>query len=193
MSFRKLLLPLAAAFFLTSCSTLSVNYDFNEQVDFNSYKTYDWLPLPDSARDNELNRQRFVNAVNNNLSGKGFALDAARADFKIASHFGKSREIQVTDWGYSYAPVTYYRGRGYLHPAAPTYATGMSVSHSPRVSVYEYEKGTLILDFIDTESNTLIWRATAKAVINPSSSPQEQTERINNAVEEILENFPPKK
>ena len=191
MSISKLFLPLVAVFFLTSCSTLSVNYDFNEQADFDSYKTYDWLPLPDNVKVNELNRQRFIKAVNDNLGGKGFVLSGTQADFKIATHFGKDREIQVTDWGYSYAPVSYYRGRGYLHPAVATYPTGLSVSQ--RISVHEYEKGTLVLDFIDTNDNTLIWRATAKAVINPSSSPSEQTKKINKAVETILESFPPKK
>ncbi|VAW72093.1 hypothetical protein MNBD_GAMMA10-2332 [hydrothermal vent metagenome] len=56
-----------------------------------------------------------------------------------------------------------------------------------------YEQGTLILDFVSTAGKKLIWRATAKAVINPASTPEKQTERMNSGVTKILSEFPPKK
>jgi len=59
--------------------------------------------------------------------------------------------------------------------------------------VYEYEQGTLILDFVATDSKKLIWRATAKGVVSPASTPEKQTERVNNGVNEILVEFPPEK
>ena len=189
MNFLKILVVLFSVAFLNACSTLSVNYDYNQQADFNNYTSYDWLPFPDNLQVDQLNRDRFVNAVNRNLNTKGISQNTAKPDFLIATHFGKKREVQVTDWGYSYAPTHTYRGYGYLNPGVLTYPGVVSTGN--RISVQEYEKGTLILDFIDAKDKTLIWRATAKAVVNPSSNPEKQTERINKAVTKILQDFPP--
>lgn len=191
MNILKILVPLISVMFLSACSTLSVNYDYNQQSDFNNYTSYDWLPFPDNLQVDPLNQDRFVNAVNNNLDNKGISRNTTQPDFLIATHFGKKREVQVTDWGYTYAPIHHYRGYGYMHPGVSTYP-GV-ISRSNRISVLEYENGTLILDFIDAKDKTLLWRATAKAIINPSSNPERQTARINEAVTKILQNFPPQK
>jgi len=175
---------------LNACSTLSVNYDYNQQTDFTKYKKFDWLPFPKDMKVDELNRARFVTAVEDNLKSKGFNQNTSGADFVIATHFGKQTKVDITNWGYSYSPSSYYGGYGYRHPANYGYAG--SYASTGGVSVYEYEQGTLILDFVDAKTKKLIWRATAKAIVSPASTPEKQTAKIKNAVEEILENFPPK-
>jgi len=138
----------------------------------------------------EFNRARFVTAVENNLDSKGLIHNSTKPDLKIAVHFGKQRKVEITNWGYSYAPNKYYTGYGYRHLDRYEHATDYISTGG--VSVYEYEQGTLILDFIDTSSNQLIWRATAKAIISPASTPEKQTKKVNDAVNTILEHFPPK-
>ncbi len=190
MTFGKLTLISIFFIILNGCSSLSVNYDYNKSVDFSSYKTFDWLPFPKDMSVDELNRARFITAVEDNLSKKGFTQNSSNPDFIIATHFGKESKVDITNWGYSYAPGSYYGGYGYRYPGSYGYAGGYATTGG--VSVYEYEQGTLILDIIDAKSKNLIWRATAKAIISPASTPEKQTEKINNAVYEILENFPPK-
>lgn len=176
-----------ALIFLSGCSTLSVDYDFDQKVNFSQYKKYDWLAFPKDMQIDELNRARFVTAVEDNLATKGFNQNSSNPDFVIAIHFGKENKVDITNWGYSYAPNGYYGGYGYRHRGyAGSYAS------TGGVSVYEYEQGTLILDLVDANTKKLIWRATAKAIISSASTPEKQTEKIENAVQEILENFPPK-
>jgi len=138
---------------------------------------------------NELNRARFVTAIENTLKAKGFNQNSSNPDFIIATHFGKENKVDITNWGYSYAPAGHYNGHGYLYPS---HGYSGSYANTGGVSVYEYEQGTLILDFVDSKTKTLIWRATAKSIISPASTPEKQTEKIKNAVNKILENFPPK-
>jgi len=184
---------------LTGCSSLSVNYDYNQQVDFTQYITYDWLPLPKDMKVDELNRTRFVTAVENNLAGKGLTQSSTNPDFMIAAHFGRENKVDIQSWGYSYAPNSYYGGYGYRHPGQYGYTGGYTGGYAGGyaapggVSVYEYELGTLILDFVDTKTKQLIWRATAEAIVTPTSTPEKQTEKINNAVKQILDSFPPGK
>lgn len=177
-------------FSLTGCSSLSVNYDYNQKLDFSAYKTYNWLPFPKDMQVDPLNRARFTTAVNNNLADKGFTQTTSQADFLIATHYGKESKVDITNWGYSYAPNNYYGGYGYRYAGRGGYAGGYGASSG--VSVYEYEQGTLILDFIDAKSKQLIWRATAKGIVNPESTPDKQTQKVNDAVKEILDSFPPK-
>ncbi|VAW70284.1 hypothetical protein MNBD_GAMMA09-1618 [hydrothermal vent metagenome] len=180
---------LSSILWLSACSTLTVSYDYNQQVDFSKLKTYDWIPFPKDMPANELDRARFVTAVEKNLADKGFIKNSADPDFLIATHFGTESKIDITNWGYTYAPNTYYTGHGYGHG----YRHDGGYATTGGVSVYEYEQGTLILDFVATESKQLIWRATAKAVVSPASTPEKQTKKINDGVEEILSSFPPEK
>ena len=170
---------------LTGCSTLSVSYDYNQEIDFTTYKTYNWMPFPEGIEAKSLNHGRFITAVENNLAAKNIIKNTSAPDFLIAPHFAKEKRINITDWGYSYAPNVIYTRRGYrYYDAYGYYPVG-------GISVYEYEQGTLILDFIDANNKQLIWRATARSIISPASTPQKQTEKINNAVNEILQSFPP--
>lgn len=174
---------------ISGCSTLTVNYDYNPKTDFTQLKTYNWLPFPKGMKVNEFNRTRFITAVENTLSAKGFSQNSSKPDFIIATHFGKKSKVDITNWGYTYAPNNYYTGYGYRHPG--NYGYSQTYAGTGGVSVYEYEEGTLILDFVDSNTKKLIWRATAKAIVSPASSPGKQTEKIKNAVDKILNGFPP--
>lgn len=190
MKISCVILTTIATLTLSGCSSLSVNYDFNEQTDFTKYNTFDWLAFPKDMQVDELNRVRFITAVNDNLAEKNIHQATSNPDFVIATHFGKEKKIDITNWGYTYAPSGYYRGYGYRHPG--NYGYVGAYASTGGVSVYEYEQGTLILDVVDAKTRKLIWRATAKAIVSTESTPQKQTKKIRNAVQEILENFPPK-
>ncbi|HEY9050673.1 MAG TPA: DUF4136 domain-containing protein [Gammaproteobacteria bacterium] len=185
MKIYSLLIAILFSALLTSCSTLSVSYDYNQDIDFTHYKTYDWMPFPENIKSDSLNLTRFINAVEKNLAEKNINKETSSPDFLIAPHFVKERRINITDWGYYYAPSVVYTRRGYV------YYDRYGYYPSGGISVYEYEQGTLILDFIDADNKQLIWRATAKSIISPASTPQKQTEKINKAVNEILRSFPP--
>lgn len=190
MKFSNFLITLFTLFILSGCSSLSVNYDFDQKTDFSNYKKFNWMPFPKDMEVDELNRTRFVTAVDDNLTAKGFSQSSSEPDFLIATHFGKENKVDITNWGYSYAPNGYYNGYGYRHPGNYGYAG--SYANTGGVSVYEYEQGTLILDIVDAKTKKLIWRATAKAIVSPASTPEKQTRKIRDAVTEILEEFPPK-
>jgi len=45
---------------------------------------------------------------------------------------------------------------------------------------------------VDAKSKSLLWRATASGAVEPKSSPEQQQQRINAVVAEMLSYFPPK-
>lgn len=153
------------------CSPVSVRHDYDTTADFSRLKNYSWLPVPVQANINELDVKRIQSAVNSQLQAKGYAM-APNPDFLIAMHMGSQEKIQVTDWGYNYGPRGRYWGPG-------------------RVDVYQYEEGTLILDFVDTRTKELIWRGVATGEIDRYASPEKREKKINRVVEKILKKFPP--
>ena len=56
----------------------------------------------------------------------------------------------------------------------------------------EKREGTLVLDFIEPQSKSLIWRGTATSTINRNATPQDQQALIDKAVSQMLSHFPPR-
>ncbi len=163
--------------FTISCASIyGVQHDYDKQVNFANLKTYGWMPIPEKANINSLNVERVKNAVNAEMKAKGLMMTSDNPDFLIAEHLGKKDKVQVTDWGYGYGPHGGYWG-GYWGPGG--------------VSTYEYEEGSLILDFVDAKSKKMIWRGVAKAQIDSADTPEKKEKLINEAVNEILKNYPP--
>jgi len=163
--------------FIVSCSSVyDVQFDYDTKADFSNLKTYDWLPIPEKAQIDSLTAQRIKNAVNTQLEAKGLKMTSDNPDFSIATHVGSKDKVRVTNWGYSYAPYGRYWA-GYWGPGG--------------VDVYQYEEGSLILDFVDVISKNLIWRGSGKAQVDSSLTPESRDKLINEAVTKILEKFPP--
>ncbi|HEX5135622.1 MAG TPA: DUF4136 domain-containing protein [Planctomycetota bacterium] len=164
-------LPLAL---LAACSSVSTNYDYDMSYDFSKLRTYRWADIPSKADADPLVVQRVGSAVEAELKAKGYAMAEGTPDFLVANYVGKHTKIQVNDWGYGYGPHGRWYGGGGL-------------------DVYEYEQGSLIVDVVDATTRQLVWRGTATAIVDPSSTPEEKTERIKEAVAKMFEDFPPKK
>jgi len=158
----------------SSCSTLRVNYDYDPEADFTRLKTFDWLPMPADKRIDELVLKRIKDSVSRQLQAKGFGSSSETPDFLIALHGGKETKVNIADRGYNYSRRNRYRYYG-----------------DRRMDIYKYEEGTLILDFVDSKSNELIWRGSATDVLDPDPTPEQRSKKIDEAVGKILENFPP--
>jgi hypothetical protein len=167
---RHLLLLVA----VVGCSTMSVKSSFDPASSFGQYRTYAWLPLMDQGHTAQLLRgspaeQRIKAAVERDLAAKGILPTPARTrpDFVIAYHVMLEEKLNVTDWGYSV---------GY------PYAT-------PALDAYSYTEGTLLIDFIDPNTEQAFWRGTASDVVDDPGSGSNG--KIDEAVAKIVEKYPP--
>ena len=149
------------------CSTVHVSYDHDPSYDFTKLKTYDWIPNTAPISRTKLIEKHVRRVVNDQLGDKGYIIDNNNPDFYIVLHTGKERKIDVSSRGYGYRGL---RGG---------------------IVVYQYEEGTLVLDFVDAKKMGLIYRGIATAELLRSSSFEKRQERINETVEKILKQFPP--
>ena len=164
---------------IISCSAIyDVSYDYDRTTDFSSLRSYRWLPVPENTKINSLDLMRIKTAIKTELEKKGLEEALINPDFLIAWHWGTKDKVNVRSWGYGYGPWGRYWG-GYWGDAG--------------VSVYQYEEGTLIIDFVESKSKDLFWRGSAKSDVDSAKTPEKRDKLINNAVEKILNNFPPQK
>ncbi len=169
---------------LSACSSMEINSDYDPSVNFSTYKSYGWLPdsqkpKGDPRLDNPLLDSRIRKAVDTELVARGYPQDlSGRPDFLVSYHVAIKGmlDVQSINEFHGYRPG--WR-RGWGGVGTTTY-------------VREYEKGSLLLDFIDSDTRNLIWRGSARAEFHPSATPEEKTERIRKAVRRMLDQFPPK-
>ncbi len=158
---------------LSGCSTISVNQDYDPAYDFAKLKTFGFIPITSEAGIDQLNADRLGEAIKTNLSAKGFSL-AEKADFGVALFFTKNTKTDITSYGYGYGYGWRYGGMG-------------------GVDVHQYNEGTLVIDFIDVAENKLVWRGFGSGILSDNPTVEERTANINNAVMQILDQFPPTK
>jgi len=132
----------------------------------------------DVLRKNQLVLQRVYNAIDTVLIAKGFTKVESDPDFVAYPHAGTQEKTDIQSWG-NY-------GYGGWWGAGPYGGYG-----GGNIDVTQYTEATVFIDMVDNKEKKMIWRGTGTGVVNPPSSPEESTAKVNDAVSRILENFPP--
>jgi hypothetical protein len=158
---------------------MNVSSHVERGLDFAQYRTYDWgpadaLPTGDPRLDkNPFFQDHVQGAIEKQLAAKGFARSTSGApDLLIHYHANITQRIDVNrvdrEYGYCYEGDCDTR-------------------------VIEYEAGTLVLDFVDTHTNRVIWRGWAQDSVEGVLDNQDRMERkINEAVTRMLARLPPR-
>jgi hypothetical protein len=178
--FSPLRLPCLAAvavstLVLTSCAPVRVNSYLERGTDFSRYRTYNWGP-PDSwttgdpRLDNNPFFQELVRAdVDKQLFGRGFEKTMSETpDLRLHYHASFTQRIDANGIDAEYGGCD-------KHHCQP----------------YVYEAGTLLLDFVDTRTNRVVWRGWAEGSVDGVIDNQQWLEqRVDEAVRRILARLP---
>ncbi|NOX16731.1 MAG: DUF4136 domain-containing protein [Chlorobi bacterium] len=178
----KILLALGLFLYLSGCSSVSVNTDYDDSVDFSQYKTYKFYSGKDLDGDalakHPLAKKRIVNSIKKALNAKGFTETSDNPDLIIATYAGIDQKMNVTTYGGHY-------GYGWY---SPYWGGGMGVTQT---DVNYYDEGTLIIDVVDAKKKALVWRGTGTQILRDYSSNEERQANIDDVVSQILDDFPP--
>lgn len=164
-------------FFITSCSSIRVNQDYDKAVDFGNYNTYAYHKSGiDKVEISDLDKKRILRSIDDVMSSKGFT-KSENPDLLI-NFFTKEREqVNVNQfnmgWGYGW-------GLGW-NP----YMWGGNTT------VTRHSEGTLTIDVIDAKKKELIWQGEGEGVLTKNTDRKD--ENIKEFVTKILAQYPPQK
>jgi hypothetical protein len=162
------------------CSSISVATDYEPSFDFTELETFAWLPEPPRPAghaliDSPLFGARVREAVNAELARRGYRkAELADADF-LLQYYASTKTVTKIDTVHRYHYGRRWHGTGYTD-----------------TTVREYDRGSLVLDIVDAESRELVWRGVGEARLYENRTPEERSERMREAVESILDEFPPR-
>jgi len=130
---------------------------------------------------NDLVDRRIRSAITDTLKAKQFTMKKVNtADFLISYNVVVEQRVTRTNISGSVSMGRSTRGR--------TGSIGMSTGSQIRT----YERGTMLIDIHDVASDKLVWRGVSAQALPDLSDPERLTTRINETVEAILKQFPPK-
>ena len=166
------LLPAFAAVACVSFAASDVNTDYDHKADFSRYHTYSWLGV---RAGNSLWADRIRGDVDSQLAVKGWTRVESGGDVSVAA-FGKLTEQDTMQSFYNGFP-----GWGWM---------GWGGTGTVTTTVTPERVGNLTVDIFEGQSKRLIWRGTASGTL--SSKPEKNDKKLEHAVIEMFEHFPPK-
>ena len=170
---RAYLTLLGVALLGTIAVAQSVNYDYDRAVNFSKFRTYAWVR--GTVLKDDLNHKRVVSAIDSQLLSKGLSrVDGEReADMLVAYHANFDENLQVTGFSSGYGLPRF----GHVSGTATT---------------QKIVSGTLIVDLMDAQTKSIVWRGSAERELDPSAKPEKRDKNINKAAEKIFKQYPPK-
>jgi len=169
---------------LQSCSGVQVSQDYEQGYNFAALKTFAWKPNENNEyglKDNELVDTRIRTAIVEQLTAKSYTMvDSMNPDFFIS--YNLTVEQKVTSSG----------ATGSISLGRSSHGRYGGVGMSTGSQVRAYDQGTLLIDFTVPLEDKLIWRGVSTQSVDEHSSPSKSKVIINETVEKMLQQFPPK-
>ena len=170
---------------VVGCSSMKIQTRADPEADFSGFNSYSWLRHPQGA-DARVGPQVgmwIVGAIDEEMTGKGFhRRDPGESDFQVGYHATVRGTMEVSNID------SYY---GYGIPRSSPWMYYNVGSTQQQSAAHYYNEGVIVIDIVDARVNRLVWRGTAQAEVKGDVEPEQQQERIREAVRKILADFPP--
>jgi hypothetical protein len=167
MQTHKIFILLGFVFLLAVAARADrVTSDYDHSVDFSKYKTFMWVPGPDTNE--PFMKDRIMKSVTEKLQLRGLRQVNEGADLAVGANL--ATEERHT-W------ETYYSGGDWGW--GPSWAT---------TEERTYEVGTITVDLFDAQSHKVIWQGVG--VDKVSSKPEKQTRETDKQIEKMFRYFP---
>jgi hypothetical protein len=149
--------------------------DFDKTANFASFSTYDMkegTPANDPLMD-----QRIVAAIKAQLAVKNLTPSTTTPDLFVTYHASVEKQQDITAYSMGGGPYGWGWGGGW---------------GQTDVRVNEIPVGTLVIDMVDAKKNQMVWRGMGTKELDPQAKAEKRDKNVNQAVEKIFKQYPPK-
>lgn len=160
---------------VTSCTAIRVNYDYDKEVDFSNYTTYNYFSDMDSGL-SQLDEKRLVRILDSTLTSRGYRL-AEEPEFFINILSNEFRKAPNNSVGVGIGGTGRNVGGG-ISVGIPVRSSGVQRS--------------IQFDFVDAQRDALIWQAVAESGYRENASPSVRENNLEALVQKVFSKYPPK-
>lgn len=161
---------------LFTCAPIHVNYDFDREINFSTYKTYNYFSNMNTGL-SELDSKRFLEALDAKLATLGITFsETPNFYIDITSRTGQSAQQSSIGLGVG--------------------GTGNNVGGSVSMGIPIGQSNLnrqLTIEFVDKTNKQLFWQATSESSSKENTTPQVREHEIKLLVDKIFSAYPPKK
>ncbi len=167
------ILWLLSIIFLGACSSLTVKSDYDKEVDFSKYKTfeyYGWAEESDKIL-NRFDKERIEKAFGNEFRKRGLKFVEDGGDMVVSLFIVVDQKTTTTAHtnhynmgGYGYGGRGWYGGYGGM---------GMGTS-TTTYSENDYLVGTLVVDIFDKADKKMIWQSIGQKTVDDNPNTREK-------------------
>ena len=168
-------LSLVLLLLVVSCTTIRVNYDYDKEVDFSNYTTYNYFSDMDSGL-SQLDEKRLVRILDSTLTSRGYRL-AEEPEFFINILSSEFRKAPNNSVGVGIGGTGRNVGGGI--------SLGIPVGNSGIQRSIQF-------DFVDAQRDALIWQAVAESGYRENASPSVRENNLRALVKKVFSKYPPK-
>lgn len=168
----RMLIAAVLALVANACAPVLVNSYRQRDADFTRYRTYTWATTTELATgDARLDNNPFVDratrqAIDRVLAGRGLAESREAPHVMLRYHLSITQRLDLAGTGSTYL---------ICEECAPSV----------------YDAGTLVIDILDADTSTLLWRGWAEGSFDRLIDDQQALEqRINEVVAKIMTRCP---
>ncbi len=165
-----LLLQCAVYLLFARCATISTGFDVSPDGEFDRYQTFFCLECVDDYNsinpqyDNEGNRELIRQAIKSEMERKGYLYEHESPDLLVDFHILIEEKTEI------------------IHE---NYPMNWQISEFSTFPI-NYQFGTLVIHFVDRNTNLLVWQGTASKVLE---NPKNAQKTIQKAIAKILSNY----
>lgn len=170
----KNLILLSGLLLLTACGPSKVKYDFDRQVDFSKYRTYDIYPELKSGL-NELDEKRVVEQLERVLGLEGIRKS-------------ENPEVYINFYSNQYeTPSNKSIGVGlgtFGRRVGGTVSGGIPIGGNVL-------NENLTVDMIDVNTGSMVWQGSISSAVSKRQTPEERELFIGDLLSRIFQKYPP--
>lgn len=177
-------LVLISFLFTSSAFAAKPQIQWNSEYDFSETDTFQWRDASGNSlsESDPFLHSRIVNAIEFELTGHGLTEVSTDPQVFVTYHLSTHSDysIRADTVGYSFG--RYGRGGwGY-------YGYGTAVPMSTTADIVEVERGTLVVDVWDAQTDELVWRGTSSD-IHISDDPSRTQRNAEKAIEKMAKQY----
>lgn len=171
----KLLFPVVALLLVTSCISVRVVSDYDQEADFNSYKTFAFYKTGiDKAEISDLDKKRILRSIEKEMIARGF-VKSDNPDLLVNIMTKSNKRVNVNNNAWSWGVWNWN----------PWFWGGSMMN-----TVSTRTEGVLYIDLIDAKQKELVWQGKGTGALVRNNRAKKEA-RIQEFVAEIMKEYPP--